>query len=517
VYQHIPAPVGGSLALSAVVAAVPFVLLLVALGVFGARSDLAAGGSLLAGLAVATAAFRTPAVTAVNGAAQGAVFGLLLIVWIMVNAVWLNHLIDASGHLDVVRDTFASMSPDRRVQALVIAFCFGSVLEAMAGFGVPVAVVAALLLALGFPPVRAATVAMFADAAATAFGSMGVPIVSLAKATGLPAEDLGRMVGRQAAIVAVFIPFVILMVLDGRRGLRELWPVGLAAGLGFAAGQFLCSNFFAYQLSDLAGALTATAAVAVLLRPRIPGLRRAATLRAFAPYALLTALLALVSIEGPVARLAARAGTRFSWPGVPATAAPPGLRVFQYNPLTTTGTVLLVTGVVSAALLRLPAGTALREYGAAVARTRRAAVTVVLVMALAYLMNYSGQAMTIGTWLAGAGGAFVLLSPVLGWLGVAATGSDTSANALFGALQVTAAHRIGVSPVLLAATNAEAGVLGKLISPPNLAVAAAVTGLAGREGTLFRRMFPYSLGWLAAFAVVVYLMAAGPLAWLVVR
>jgi lactate permease len=159
-----------------------------------------------------------------------------------------------------------------------------------------------------------------------------------------------------------------------------------------------------------------------------------------------------------------------------------------------------------------------REYGAAaVARTRRAAVTVVLVMALAYLMNYSGQAVTIGTWLAGAGGAFVLLSPVLGWLGVAATGSDTSANALFGALQVTAAHRIGVSPMLLAATNSEAGSLGKLISPPNLAAAAAVTGLAGREGTLFRRTFPCSAGWLAAFAVVVYLMAAGPLAWLVVR
>lgn len=524
-YRQILAPVGGSLALSAVVAALPLVLLLVLLGGFRMRSDLAAACGLLAALAVAALAYRMPAATAVSGAAQGAAFGLAVIVWILVNAVWVNRLVDAAGLLAVVRRTFAGVSPDRRVQALVLAFCFGSLLEAMAGFGAPIAVVAAILLALGLPPVRAATVAMFADSAATAFGSMGTPITALARAANLPAADLGRMVGRQSAIVAVFVPFVILLVLDGRRGPRELWPVGLAAGLGFAAGQLAASNLLAYQVADLVGALTATAATAVLLRARaparsVPGRLTAATLRAFSPYAVLTALLTLVSLAGPVARFTARLGARFSWPGADVAGLdgrPLGLRAVRYDWLSATGTVLLVTGIVSAAMLRLPVRTALREYGAAVREVRRAGVTVASVLALAYLMNYSGQAVTVGAWLAGLGGAFVLLSPVLGWLGVAATGSDTSANALFGALQATAAHRIGVSPVLLAATNSEAGVLGKLVSPQNLAMAAAVTGLAGQEGTLFRRTFPWSAGCLAGFAVLVWLMATGPLSWLVVR
>ncbi|MGI5230923.1 L-lactate permease [Actinoallomurus sp. CA-142502] len=538
--HRIPPPIGGSPALSAVVAALPLAVLLVLLGGFRVRSDLAAAGSLLAALAVAVLAFRLPVVTAVSGTAQGAAFGVFPIVWIMVNALWVNRLLAASGLLSVVRDTFAGVSPDHRVQALVLAFCFGSVLEALAGFGAPVVVIAAILLALGLTPIRAATVAMFADAAGTAFGSMGNPIVALSRAANLPAAELGRMVGRQAAIVAVFMPFVILLVLDGRRGLRELWPVGLVAGLGFATGQVVTSNFIAFPLSDLIGALLATLAAAVLLwrwspaEPATPpgsgpgpGARAveaptrhplATRVRAFVPYLVLVVLLAAVSVHGPAARFATGLGVRFSWPGVPVSGVngtPPGLHVFRFDWLSATGTVLLVTGLLSLPVLRLPVRTALREYGAAAARTRRAAVTVVLVLGLAYLMNYSGQAVAIGAWLAGAGGAFVLLSPALGWLGVAATGSDTSANALFGAVQVAAAGRIGVSPVLLAATNSEAGVLGKLVSTQNLAMVAAVVGMAGREGTLFRRTFPWSAGCLAGFTVLVYLMAYGPLSWMV--
>jgi lactate permease len=464
----------------------------------------------------------------VSGTAQGIAFGLFPIVWIMVNAVWLNRLLDASGLLAVVRDTFAGVSPDRRVQALVLAFCFGSVLEALAGFGAPVIVIAAILLAMGLAPVRAATVAMFADAAGTAFGSMGNPIAVLARAANLPAVELGRMLGRQSAIVAVVVPFVILLVLDGRRGLRELWPVGLAAGLGFAIGQVVTSNLGVYQLADLAGASLATLAAAVLLWRWSPGEPAtldepgptphspATRLRAFTPYLVLVVLLASVSIGGPVARSATGLGVGFRWPGVSVPrGAPPGLDVFRFDWLNATGTVLLVTGLVSLPVLRLPVRAALREYGAALVRTRRATVTVTLVLGLAYVLNYSGQAVAIGDWLAGAGRAFVLLSPLLGWLGVAATGSDTSTNALFGAVQVAAAGRIGVSPVLLAAANSEAGVLGKLISPQNLAMAASVVGMAGREGTLFRRTFPWSVACLVGFTVLVYLMASGPLSWMV--
>ncbi|MFB9838605.1 L-lactate permease, partial [Actinoallomurus acaciae] len=258
-------PIGGSPALSAVVAAVPPALLLVLLGVFRVRSDLAAAGSLLAALATAVFAFHLPAVTAVSGTAQGVAFGVFPIVWIMVNALWVNRLLDASGLLSVVRDTFAGVSPDHRIQALVLAFCFGSVLEALAGFGAPAVVVAAILLALGLTPIRAATVAMFADAAGTAFGSMGTPIVALSTATNLPAAELGRMVGRQAAIVAVFMPFVILLVLDGRRGLRELWPVGLAAGLGFQR---------VFALRDIGPVAAVAAVVPVLLSALVSWPRR---------------------------------------------------------------------------------------------------------------------------------------------------------------------------------------------------------------------------------------------------
>jgi lactate permease len=574
-HHQILAPLGGSLALSALVGALPLVLLLVLLGVLRMRSHWAAAWSVLAALVVAVFAFRLPVVPALSGAAEGAAFGFFPIVWIILNAVWVNRLVQESGHLRWVRHAFMSISDDSRVQALVIAFCFGSLLEAMAGFGAPIAVVAAILLALGFSPIRAATVAMFADAAGTAFGSVGNPIFGLSKATGLPAQQLGEMVGRQASIVAFFVPFVLLLALDGMRGLRQLWPIGGAVGLGFAVGQFVTSNFIAFQLADLIGALVASVMAVVLLRvwsprpgagadgdvvpaapggvaladgpgaARRPGARpkaasllnaeragfgsgldptdrpsRGQTLRAFTPYAVLTVLLALVSIQSPVSRWVAQFATKFTWPGVHVVSAS-GKRVtldsFSVDWLGATGTVLLVTGLISVAVLRMAPRDALREYGRAARQVRFAALTVMLVLAFAYVLNYSGQAVTIGTFLAGAGGAFVVLSPVLGWLGVAATGSDTSANALFGAVQVASAQHLGLSRYLLAAANSEAGALGKLVSPQNLAMAAAAVGMAGKEGSLFRRTFPWSMVYLALFVLIVYLMAAGPLAWLVIR
>jgi lactate permease len=577
-HHQILAPVGGSLALSALVGALPLVLLLVLLGVVRMRSHWAAAWSLLAALVVAVFAFRLPVIPALSGAAEGAMFGFFPIVWIILNAVWLNRLIQQSGYLRWVRYTFMGLSDDSRVQALIIAFCFGSLLEAMAGFGAPIAVVAAILLALGFSPIRAATVAMFADAAGTAFGSVGNPIFALSKATGLPAEQLGEMVGRQSAIVAFFVPFVLLLALDGTRGLRQLWPVGVATGLGFGVGQYVTSNFIAFQLADLIGALVASAAAVVLLRiwspsappepehedgteptasdrpstadgpgtagqqrrtrPRTGSLLSAeraglgATLeptetptrvqlvRAFSPYAVLTVLLALVSIDGPIARWVNGFTTKFRWPGVrvvDSNGKQLTLDQFSVNWLGATGTVLLITGLISMVVLRVAPRAGLREYARAAVQIRWAAATVMLVLAFAYVLNYSGQAVTIGTFLAGAGGAFIVLSPVLGWLGVAATGSDTSANALFGAVQVASAEHIGLSPYLLAAANSEAGALGKLVSPQNLAMAAAAVGMSGQEGSLFRRTFPWSLIYLALFIVVVYLMAVGPLTWMVVR
>lgn len=570
VHHQILDPVGSSLALSALVAAVPLILLLVLLGVVRMRSHVAAAWSLLVAGLIAIFAFQLPLLTTVSGALEGAAFGFFPIVWIMLNAVWINRLIQESGHMKWIRYTFMRVSEDSRVQALVIAFCFGSLLEAMAGFGAPIVVVAAILLGLGFSPIRAATVAMFADAAGTAFGSVGNPIFGLSKVTGLSAVDLGDMVGRQSSIIAVFVPFLLILVLDGVRGLKQLWPVGLAIGIGFGIGQGITSNFIAFQIADLVGAVVASLAAVVLLRmwkPATPddvggrlfqeggrlvegvaregGSRtagslltaedagfgthidptetptRAQVIRAFMPYAILTVLLALVSIDGPVSTWAGSFLVKFHWPGIGTVIGHSGkpltLDLFKIDYLAATGSVLLITGVISAIIFKVGPRVAVREYGRGANQIKFAALTVMLVLAIAYVFNYSGQAVTIGVLLAGTGGAFIALSPVLGWLGVAATGSDTSANALFGAVQAAAAHRLGFSPFLFAAANSEAGALGKLISPQNLAMAAAAVGLAGQEGTLLRRTFPWSLIYLALLIGLLFLMAIGPLQFLVVH
>lgn len=571
-FHQVLDPIAGSLALSALVAVSPLVLLLALLGLVRLRADRAAALSLVAVLITAVLGFGLPVLTALSGAAEGAAFGLVPIAWIMVNAVWLNRLLQEADQLRLVRHAFLRLSEDSRVQALVVSFCFGSLLEAMAGFGAPIVVVAAILLALGFSPARSATVALFADAAGTAFGSVGNPIFALAKATGLPADALGQMVGRQAPFMALIVPFVLLLVLDGARGVRHLWPLALAVGVGFGIGQFVASNVVTFQLADLVGALVAVAAATLVLRWWTPpvvghvgsstpptgegpivtsgppgwgstwrirpqgalltaertmvdpvvaasgGATPARTARAFLPYALLSVLLALVSIDGPVARGVDALATSFTWPHVAVTTAA-GSAVkssFSISWLGETGTVLLVTGLITTVLFGIRWRTAVTAYRRAAAQVRVAATTVVLVVAFSYVFNLSGQAASIGALLAGAGAAFVVLSPVLGWLGVAATGSDTSANALFGAVQVASAQRIGVSPFLLAAANSEAGALGKLISPQNIAVACAAVGLDNREWWLFRRSFPWSLLFLAVFAVVLVLMAFGPLHALVI-
>ncbi len=609
-FHQLLAPVGNSLALSALVAVAPLILLLVLLGVVRMRADRAALVSLLLVLIIAVAVFRLPVRTALSGTAEGIAFGLVPIVWIMLNAVFLNRLLEESGHLRWVRHTFMRLSDDVRVQAVVVAFCFGSLLEAMAGFGAPIVVVAAILLALGFSPARAALVALFADAAGTAFGSVGNPIFALNKITGLPVESLGAMVGRQAPFMALLVPFVLLAVLDGMRGVRQLWPVALTIGVGFGLGQFLASNYVAFQLADLIGALVASVAAAVLLRAWAPGETqrvvghqdraddgpattdggtippadttaggtpaggptsapdggaattpdpvpspgpaardaswrgrpqgallttertaaamalddqtptRAQTARAFAPYAILTVLLAATSLDGPIQRAVTALTTSVRWPAVAVISSsgkPLSLASFKISWIGETGSILLITALISLAILRVSPREAVRQYGLAARQIRTAATTVVLVVAFAYVFNLSGQATTIGVLLAGAGVGFVAVSPVLGWLGVAASGSDTSSNALFAAVQVASAQRIGASPYLLAAANSEAGALGKLVSPQNIAMACAAVGLSGREGWLLRRSFPWSVLFLAVFVVVLLLMAFGPLAPLVIR
>jgi lactate permease len=553
VYRQIPDPLGNP-ALTALVAALPLIVLLVLLGVLRVKSHWAALIGLAAALLIAVTVYRMPAGQAANSALEGAAFGLFPIVWIVLNAVWINKLQRASGHFDIIGRTFTSLSGDKRIQAILIAYCFGAMLESLSGFGTPIAITSLILLTLGLKPLKAAVVATFANTAPAAFGSVGNPIQALAKATSLPEHELGMMVGRQSAIIAALVPLVLLLILDGRRGLREVWPAALAAGLGFGVGQYLCSNFFAYQLTDLVGAVVSTAAVVILLRfwsPRVseqtslamaheggtttpgssttgsgtgapeaasPPDSRRDILKAFSPYALLTVLFGLVSVHGPVQRFVQGQAVSFPWPGLhvgTAAGKPVSAATFDLGWLGAAGTMLLVTGMLTALILRVPLPRAVRCFGQAFGQIRWAILTIACVLALSYVMNLSGMAVSLGTWLAGIGSAFALLSGFLGWFGVALTGSDTSSNALFGAMQTAAAHRIGISPLLMAASNSTGGVQGKADAMQNLAIAAGAVGLSGKEGDILRKVIGWSLGLLALFCLLVWLQTS-VLSWMVV-
>ncbi|MFD9891370.1 L-lactate permease [Amycolatopsis sp. NPDC059027] len=533
-YRQIIDPLG-SLPLSALVAAIPLAILLLLLGIFRLKSHWAALAGLAAALVVAVVCYRMPVVPAIAAAGEGLAFGLFPIVWIILNAVWINKLQQESGHFAIVGRAFARISADFRIQAILIAYTFGALIESLSGFGTPVAVTSIMLIALGFTPMKAAVVALFANAAPAAYGSVGNPITALAKVTSLPVHDVGAMVGRQSPWVAFLVPFVLLVMVDGKRGLREVWPAALAAGTGFAVGQFLCSNFFTYALTDLIAAVLSALCVIVVLRlwsPRRPLAIDGAScaeaplekdafpdvLRAFSPYALLTVLFALVELPGPVHRWAKDLGTSFAWPGlhiVDSRGAVVGATRFDFGWMTAPGTMLLLTGLLTMAILRVGPRRAVRCYGRTLVQIRWAAVTISCVLALGYLMNLSGMATTLGYLLAATGAAFALLSAPLGYVGVAVTGSDTGANSLFGALQYAAGVRTGISPMLLAAANSTGGVLGKVIAPQNLAIAATAVGLPGREGDLLRKVALWSLILLALLSLLVVAQST-VLGWMVV-
>jgi len=563
-FQQPIAPVGGSLGWSALVAAVPLLLLFVLLGVFRVRAWRASLIGLAASLVVAMLVYRVPAGQAVSSAAEGVAFGLFPAMWIVINAIWIYRVTVASGHFDVLRRSFASVSDDFRVQAIIIAFAFGALLEALAGFGAPVAICAVMLVALGLPPLKAATVALVANTAPVAYGAVALPVITLSRITGLPLNDVAAMTGRQVPFLAVIVPFVLLGLLDGRRGLREAWPAALVSGLSFGITQYLMANYGPVQLADIVASLVCAACVLLLVRRWRPaggartaaaeeaggeaGLtvaagggpgaaraesagggpgaasadlassdRRAEVLRAFAPYGVIIVLFALVALP-PVAAALGSVTKSFGWPGVHVlteAGKPLSLATFKFDWLANSGTVLFVAGLLSVVILGLAPVEGARCYGGTLRQLGGAMVTVVCVLGMAYVLNLSGQTATLGQFLAGAGGLFALLSPVLGWFGTAVTGSDTSSNSLFGLLQVSAAQHTGMSPLLAAAGNTSGGVLGKMLSPQNLAIGASAVGLAGKEGELLRRVLVATLIFLPLMCLLVYLQSTPVLGWMV--
>ena len=544
-YKQVLDPVAHSLGWSSLVAAVPLLLLFVMLGMLRITAWVASLVSLAVAIAIGIAVYGMPTGQALLAGTEGAAFGFFPILWIVINAIWVYQMTMETGHFDVLRRSFARVSDDQRIQAIIIAFSFGALLEALAGFGTPVAVTSVMLTALGFKPLKAAVLALTANTAPVAFGAMATPIITLAKVTGLSGDTLGAMVGRQTPILALFVPLALLAIVDGWRGIRETWPVAVVCGLVFALAQYATSNFISVPLADVAASLLSAAAVVAMVRvwrPREPYTERAAVaggaadeptpefaarvegrdtpaevVRAYAPYLIVIVVFVVCQIT-PVKNFLDKATIKFHWPGlhlVSPKGKPVSLVEFTLNLLTTPGTQMLIAGIITMIALRLSLPRAVKAYGAALRQLRWAIVTVMGVLALAFVMNASGQTITLGTWMAAAGGAFALISPILGWLGVAVTGSDTSSNSLFGALQVTAANQAGLSPVLMAAGNSSGGVLGKMISPQNLAIAAAAVGLHGKEGDIFRRVVIWSVVFLVFMCVLSALQASDVLSWMI--
>jgi lactate permease len=553
-------PVGGSLALSALCGAIPLLTLFVLLGGLKVRAWLSGLISLVVSLVVAIALFDMPTGQALLAGTEGAAFGFFPILWIVINAIWVYNLTVATGHFDVLRRSFEKVSPDQRIQAIIIAFCFGALLEALAGFGTPVAITVVMLMALGFEPLKAAAVALIANTAPVAFGALATPIVTLSTvasgasdASGLDVDTLGAMVGRQTPILALVVPLILVFVVDGKRGLRNTWLAAVVCGVAFALAQFVASNYISVQLADIVAALVAAAAVVLLLRvwtpadvlvaePRtdapvpvtassggrggsagsaaeLPDDSRAEVARAYAPYLVIIAIFSITNITAVKEFLAKEPWTySFAWPGLDVfnTAGDPvSTTTYALNWLPAAGTLMIIAGLVTAVLLRISPSTMARTYVSTYVELRSAIITVMAVLGLAYVMNLSGQTGSMGAWLAGAGAGFAILSPILGWIGVAVTGSDTSANALFGALQVQTASQAGLDPTLMAAANSSGGVLGKMVSPQNLAIAAAAVGMAGREGDIFRKVIGWSLGLLLLMCIIVGLQSTPVLDWMV--
>jgi lactate permease len=556
-YKQVFDPVGDSLGLSSIFAAIPILALFVLLGGLKMKAYVASLIALAFAILIAVIVYSVPVGQALDSGFEGAAFGLFPIMWIVFTALWIYNMTVETGHFAVLRRAFNSVSDDQRIQAVIIAFSFGALLEALAGFGTPVAITAVMLIAVGFQPIKAASVALVANTAPVAFGAIAIPIVTLSELTGINKADLGSMVGRQTPLLAVFVPLILVGMVDGTRGIRQAWPAAVVGGLTFAIGQYVCSNFISVELTDIVASLLSAASIVALVqvwhpskpllgeasaggpRPAIAGaavhdstheieVRRRSDdtvdtvgekAAAFAPYLIIIVVFSLAQ-WGPIKDFLAARATEFQWPGLdilnPKGEAPTSL-TYKFGWAGAAGTLLLISGLLTMLVLRFNPMRAVRVFVRTLDELKFATLTVATVLGLAYVMNLSGQTITLGQWIAGAAGLLGFLSPIIGWFGVAVTGSDTSSNSLFGTLQVAAAQKAGYNPTLLAAANSSGGVLGKMISPQNLAIGAAAVGMGGREGELFRKVFVWSIVLVLIMCVLVYLQSTSVLDWMVVK
>jgi lactate permease len=508
-----------SMLLSALVAIVPIAFIFWALIIRRMKGYQASLLATAVALLIAVLAYGMPVKLAALSSLNGAIYGLFPICWIVISAVFLFNITVRSGQFEIIRHFMASITSDRRIQALLIAFSFGSFLEGTAGFGAPVAITAAMLVGLGFNPLYAAGLCLIANTAPVAFGSIGIPITVASQVTGLPELAISQMVGRTLPFLSIFLPFYLVTLMAGFKKAKEIIPAALVSGCSFAAIQFLSSNYLGPALPDVLAGLGSILCLVVFLkfwRPkqiwRFPGETASVQdslqhpnpqpgqhglnytsgqlLRALSPFIVLT-LIVIAWGMPPIKDLLTAKGTlQFEMPGLHNVIKDPGgkgiAHIYKFSYLSAAGTAILLAALISVPLVGLRFPAALKVFGSTLHQLRFPILTIASVLAFAYLVNDSGITLTIAKGLANTGVLFPFFAPVLGWLGVFITGSDTSANALFGKLQSATATSIGVDPVVTVAANVSGGVVGKMISPQSIAVAAAAGQLVGRESELFR-------------------------------
>jgi lactate permease len=523
-FHQLLTPVSGSLALSFAVAALPIAVVLVMLGVLKRPAWQASLAGLVTGIVIAIAVWQFPAGLAVSATLDGIVFALWPIMWIVFAALILYNVAVQSGRFDAFRRWVLLHLPnDRRIVLIVIGYGFGALLEGVTGFGAPVAISASLLILLGFKAVDAVVYALLFNTAPVAFGSLGIPITVLSGVTALPADTLGAMVGRQLPFFAFLLPFYVIAMYGGLKSVKALFPVIFVAGTAFSLVQFITSNYVSYVLTDVLAALSCLLATVLFLRVWKPvhdpafAIEAGPAESASAEHAAVPAwqgwlpwlIMCAVVILWTIFKVAGMGQMNIQWPGLHNQVfitlyEKPYAAVWSFQPLAT-GTAVLVTAIITALVVGQGIGGFVKAAILALKQVMLPALTVMAIVGLAFLMNYSGMAYTLGKGVAGAGMLFPLLSAFLGWLAVFLSGSDSSGNALFGNLQVVAARQLNLDPVLMAATNSSGGVMAKMISPQNIATGVAVSGLQGQEGVIFSRTFMHSILLTVLLGILVFL------------
>ena len=523
----------GNLGLSALVAGIPLYILFYMLAVRRSPGHWAALFGTGSAVLLAILLWGMPISLAVNATLMGAAFGLFPIVWIVITAIWVYNMSVESGEFDIIRNSLACITDDRRLQALFIAFAFGSFIEGTAGFGTPVAITAAMLVGLGFNPMYAAGICLIANTAPVAFGAIGIPIVVAAKVTDIDMMLISKIVGRQLPFLSIIVPIWLSVTMCGFKRSLEVMPALIVAGVCFAVTQFAVSNYVGPYLPDILSAIVTIIGLGLFLRvwkpskvfhfpdekpsgPVTCSYTPGEVVRSWTPYIILAVMVFFWGLDS-VKALLAPIGVSFPWPGLHnlvAKTAPivakdtPYAATYAFNFGSAAGTAILISGILSAFIIpNYGVGRAFACFIKTVKQLRFPILTIAMILGLASIMNYSGMSASLGLALASTGALFPFFAPILGWLGVFLTGSDTSSNALFSSLQKTTATQIGVDPALTVAANSSGGVCGKMISPQSISVATAASGLVGQEGNIFRFTLKHSIGMVLIISVLTFLQA----------